>query len=68
MDYKAAIMLLFNIIVFIAYAATFFGFLIYYFHRCDDFKSMEYNVARKNLFIGFITISVLIIGNLLFLI
>lgn len=68
MDYKAAIMLLFNIIVFIAYAAAFFGFLIYYFHKCDTFESMQYNVARKNLFIGFITISVLIIGNLLFLV
>ena len=68
MDYKDAIMVLFNIIVFIAYAAAFFGFLIHYFHKCDTFESMQYNVARKNLFLGFITISVLIIGNLLFLV
>lgn len=67
MDYKAAI-ILFNTIVFIAYAVTLIAFLIYYFHRCDDFEAMEYNVARKNLFIGIIIIGVLVIGNLLFLV
>lgn len=67
MDYKAVI-ILFNTIVFIAYAVIFIGFLVYYFHRCDDFETIEYNVARKNLFISLITIGVLVIGNLLFLV
>ena len=67
MDYKAVI-ILFNTIVFIAYAVTFIGFLIYYFHKYGDFETIEYNVARKNLFISLITIGVLVIGNLLFLV
>ena len=67
MNYKAVI-ILFNTIVFIAYAVIFIGFLIYYFHKYGDFETIEYNVARKNLFISLITIGVLVIGNLLFLV
>ena len=65
MDYKAVIIILFNSIIFIIYTVVFLGFLIYYCNKCDSVESVQYNIARKNLFIGLITIGVLVIGNVL---